>query len=874
MVDYKYKDLFLKRNIEKKLKIATDDGLFVATSSDIAWENFELTESLCSESELRFGSCEASMVKFQIRNAFIPLIGKWLNITETLDGNTDAPFQYGRYKVFSDKPTADREYRDITAYDAMYDILGADVAAWYNSILPTKESRVTLKQFRKSFVRYFGLTEVVPEGGLVNDEMIVEKTIDIVASSESESETSQTSVIGEALSGRDVITAICEINGCFGHVGRDGKFHYIYLPQGIEGLYPADDLFPSNTLYPREPKGTRVGSGTYINVKWEDFNVRSITKLQIRQEENDIGKIWPETPPSANDNCYIIQGNFLVYGKSSDELKVIAQNILGKIAHITYMPLELCEAMGNPWLEVGDPIRLSTKYALIETYILERTLKGIQALRDTYKANGVQQYAEKVNSVHRSILQLKGKSNVLERTIEITRLEMKDLGAGLSTEISITAGQIRTELQNTKEGLETTITTTAAGIRADVSKTYETKTNASAEYTSIRSSISVEAGRISSEIERATKAEKNLSGEISSTTTTLTSKIEQTESSIISTVSATYETKTNASREYTTIKSSVQQNANSISAEVTRASSAEGTLSTRITATENGLTTKVSKGNISSEISQEAGQISISANRFVLSSTNCSIAADGTITAKNVNITGKIVATAGGTIGGFTIGSSSIYKTTNSMSSTSAGVYLGTDGANWGGKAKITSAGKATFSDIEITGNGSVAFSYGAGKMELNYKGIKFGTGSSYNVQINDEEISVYTTKLNRDGFRVGHTSIAYTEMTWDRITAYSTTTDYIKIGSRWAEVPRGGYSIKYGSHVLLDVSANFSKLLGNTASLGEPSGKISFFGAADPANTKQSVPNISSTSSATASSVASKLNDLLNALRSYNLIG
>lgn len=132
MVEHKYKELFWKSHIDKQLKIATDDGLFTATNPEINWENFELTESLCSESELRFGSCEASMVKFQIRNAFIPLAGKWLTITETLEGNTDVPFQYGRYKVFSDVPTADREYRDIVAYDAMYDILSADVAAWYN----------------------------------------------------------------------------------------------------------------------------------------------------------------------------------------------------------------------------------------------------------------------------------------------------------------------------------------------------------------------------------------------------------------------------------------------------------------------------------------------------------------------------------------------------------------------------------------------------------------------------------------------------------------------------------------------------------------------------------------------------------------------
>lgn len=469
MVDYKYKDLFLKSHVDKQLRIATDDGLFTATNSDIAWENFELTESICSESELRFGSCEASMVKFQIRNAFIPLAGKWMTITEALDGNTDVPFQYGRYKVFSDVPTADKEYRDITAYDSMYDILGADVAAWYNSILPEENSTMPLRQFRTSFIRHFGLTEAVPEGGLVNDSMTVQKTIQ-----------------PEEISGKDVITAICEINGCFGHIGRDGKFHYIYLQQDIQGLYPADFLFPDHVpdqwdylpqaetghLYPQDPKGERMGTGRYIKCQYEDYVVRQINKVQIRKEENDIGTIYPKTDPSDKDNSYIIQDNFLVYGKSTEELDAIAENIYRKIRGIVYRPFD-AECPGNPCFEVGDPLSFSTKYKIVESYIFSRALKGIQSLKDRYSSKGLERRSQNVNSVQKSIIQLKGKTNILTRTIEETKLEMYDIEAGLNNTITITAAQIRTELKNTKEGLESSISQTASQIRTEVNNTRE-----------------------------------------------------------------------------------------------------------------------------------------------------------------------------------------------------------------------------------------------------------------------------------------------------------------------------------------------------------------------------------------------------------------
>lgn len=536
MVDYNYKDLFTKSHVDKQLRIATDDRLFTATNQDIHFEDFELTESLCSETELRFGNCEPSMVKFQIRNAFIPLIGKWLTITETLDGNTDVPFQYGRYKVFSDKPTADKEYRDVVAYDAMYDILNADVSEWYNTILPSKNSTVTLKQFRGSFIRYFRLTEVVPTEGLANDDMIVKRTIE-----------------PEQLSGKDVIESICEINGCFGHIGRDGKFHYIYLPQNIQGLYPSNDLYPDHApdylpqqqetrhLYPQDPKGERLGAGRYIKCQYEDYVVRQINKLQIRQEENDVGCIY-----ETGDNCYIIENNFLVYGKGTSELNPIAQNLYEKINGIVYRPFSV-ECVGNPCLEVGDPIRLRTKYHIVESYILERKINRIQALRDIYSSRGSEKRSEKVNGIQKSIVQLKGKSNVLERTIEETKSELKNTEKNLISTISQTASEIRSEVAEADSGLSTRIS----------------------------------------------------------------------------------------------------QNKNSITAEVKRATGSEGDLSARITVNEKGISQRVVKGNVSSEISQEAGAIDIRANRLTISSDNFSLSADGRVSAINANVSGNISASSG-----------------------------------------------------------------------------------------------------------------------------------------------------------------------------------------------------------------------------------
>lgn len=499
MVDYKYKDLFWKSHVDNQLKISSEDGEFKATNSDIHWEDFELTESLCSESEIRFGSCEPNMIKFQIRNAFIPLVGKWLIVEETLDGKKDATFLYGRYKVYSDKPTADREYRDISAYDSMYDIINADVSEWYNRTLPAKDSEMTMKQFREIFIRHFGLTEVLPKigtdksgnpiYGLANDGMTVKKTIEPTE-----------------ISGKDVITAICEINGCFGHIGRDGKFHYIYLPQNIQGLYPANDLYPDHApyylpqqqdtghLYPQDPKGTRIGSGLYIKCQYEDYMVKNINKLQIRQEENDIGCIYGD-----GENCYIVEDNFLVYGKSVEELEEIAANLYSKISDIVYRPFS-AECIGNPCFEVGDPLKFLTKYEIVETYLLSRRLKGIQGIRDMYSAEGTESRSKAVNSVQKSIVQLKGKTNTLIRNVDETRSELKDTEKNLRSTIAQTAEEIRLEVENGDKKLSSEISQTATEIRTEVNNTEQR----------LSSEIKQNADSITAEVVRAKDSEARL----------------------------------------------------------------------------------------------------------------------------------------------------------------------------------------------------------------------------------------------------------------------------------------------------------------------------------------------------------------------------
>ena len=152
-------------------------------------------------------------------------------------------------------------------------------------------------------------------------------------------------------------------------------------------------------------------------------------------------------------------------------------------------------------------MRFPTRREIIESYILKRTLKGIQALTDTYEAEGEEYRTQNVNSVQRSILQLHGKSNVLERTIEETKSQIVDVEKGLKSEISQTAEEIRTEVSNTEKGLKSEIRQNADSITAEVKR-------AKGQEEELSSSIKINADSITEEVKRASKAEGEMSASI------------------------------------------------------------------------------------------------------------------------------------------------------------------------------------------------------------------------------------------------------------------------------------------------------------------------------------------------------------------------
>lgn len=417
MTIQEYNDIY-KNTVIKKMTIATSGGL-VIRNSNIASENMSLEESLCSEQNLKFGCCEASCFKVRLLECNHSFLGEWLDVTQTIytdddgflllengdyllteDGfriqleSADAFSKYGRFKVYSDKPTNDRMWRDLVCYDVMYDILNADMLPWYNTLT----FPMTLKALRDSFFDYLQIPQQTTT--LVNDSFQTEGGF----------------LVDGQLSGKTIINAICELNGVFGHISHEGVFEYISLPSA--------DTIALDWYYD--------GTGAY-----EGYVVEQITGVRAIGSDADAG-----TTVGTTDNVYIVNNNPLIYGtEGSPALSTALTNLLNAIKDITYRPFNVT-TYGNPMLPLGTNLVINTRDQTINSFVMQRTLKGIQALKDTYKAVGEEKQPDDVNSLQSQIIRSRGKTHEMEVDVNQLKSTINDPDTGVVSVLEQTVERI------------------------------------------------------------------------------------------------------------------------------------------------------------------------------------------------------------------------------------------------------------------------------------------------------------------------------------------------------------------------------------------------------------------------------------------------
>lgn len=386
------------RPSHKNLQIYFPEIDLHVESSQTYEESMRLTERLVDGKNFEIVGCISSVFEIQMNGIVQDVKGRQIDVTLKADDTEEIPLFRG--VVDSAKKQSNKNFKKIIAYDELYTKGNIDLADWYNGLpFPIKQ-----KDFRDSLFAYIGLEQVECE--LPNDGMIINK------------EYAPTQL--RAIS---VIKSICQINGAFGIINRYGKFEYRILASSIKknGAFPGLTLYPGSTTYP----GCVYGDGEqkievrdvafYRKVDYEEYSIKPVEKVTIRQTDNDVGASYGE-----GSNNYIIQGNMFTLNKRAEELQMIAQNVYNSIAGVEFVPFS-AENSGYPFIEVGlDGVSYYTHnyeasararskdiYTQKTFYIFKRTLSGIQALKDVYSVQGKEYQSEFITDVGTQIEQIK-----------------------------------------------------------------------------------------------------------------------------------------------------------------------------------------------------------------------------------------------------------------------------------------------------------------------------------------------------------------------------------------------------------------------------------------------------------------------------------
>lgn len=599
------KQLYDQFNI-REITLSFGNGVTIGNDS-IANEAMTFEEMICENSSIKFGSCNASSFSVEVKDTEHTFKNETLSATMTTG---DFTRNIGKFKVYSDNKTDDKTRRKIVAYDAIYEAKNKDVADWYLGLV----FPMTLKAFRDSFFVYLGITQV--DVALVNDDMTVEKTLSPTT-----------------MSALTVMEAICEINACFGHINSDGEFEYINLFERM-GKAKDDAFSPYSIEY-------KMGS-----LKYEEFRCKHITQVTIRQEDNDIGCTVGE-----DGNTYVIQGNFLCYGKVESELAPIAENFMSEAYFYEYTPASV-STRGRPYMELGDFVKAVAQNGDTVVFpILRRSMSGIIALMDKYESKGTERFDEKKYTLSEQVQQIKGKSNVLTRTIEETKSEIKELDNNIKNNYSTTT--------DTKSLIDAS----AKDIKLEISD--ETDKKLQDYYTSEQTDTQINLSKdgIMQSVEQKIEALGSIypSEDLYPSTDLFSANGFTTTAEVGAVVNMTAEML--QTRIYDDLHSNYytkKETANEISARLTSYVDND-TYESYVSATAKEISAKLATNDLITEFNASAEKVELKSNRLIVESTNFKLSADGTVEAKNGKFSGTVTATEGN-VGGWNIGSHGMYN--------------------------------------------------------------------------------------------------------------------------------------------------------------------------------------------------------------------
>ena len=304
---------------------------------------------------------------------------------------------------YAEKPTrTKRNSYKVTAYDTMSK-LDADFSGWL---------RANQAQFPKTIWQLVQLACQRAGVTLASSSLPINGSYSVQA------------FYADDLTCRQIISWAAEAAGCYAHMNADGKLQFLTYTDKRSTAKITPDGASNSTAYYAD------------SLSYEDYTVKAIEKVQIRQSDSDVGVIYPDSTTATN--TYAVQGNLLLTTGTEANLKTVAQNLYNVLKSVTYTPCKVAVPSGSG-LACGQIVHVKdARGREFDTYLMSATISSGKA---SFKSVGSasRESSSAVNS--QSYKNLTGKM-----------LEIKTSVDGLTVTASELSGNY-SELKQTVDGL-------------------------------------------------------------------------------------------------------------------------------------------------------------------------------------------------------------------------------------------------------------------------------------------------------------------------------------------------------------------------------------------------------------------------------------
>lgn len=309
---------------------------------------------------------------------------------------------------YAEKPTrTKRNSYKVTAYDTMSK-LDADFSGWL---------RANQAQFPKTIWQLVQLACQRAGVALASSSLPINGSYSVQA------------FYADDLTCRQIISWAAEAAGCYAHMNADGKLQFLTYTDKRSTAKITPDGASNSTAYYAD------------SLSYEDYTVKAIEKVQIRQSDSDVGVIYPDSTTATN--TYAVQGNLLLTTGTEANLKSVAQNLYNVLKNVTYTPCKI-SVPSSSGLACGQIVHVKdARGREFDTYLMSATISSGKASFESV-GSASRESSSAVNS--QSYKNLTGKMLEIKTSVDGLEVKASDL-TGKYTDLKATVDGLSSEVK-------------------------------------------------------------------------------------------------------------------------------------------------------------------------------------------------------------------------------------------------------------------------------------------------------------------------------------------------------------------------------------------------------------------------------------------